>query len=77
MTDTVIHSIRVSYDETDERVRNFVSYLKSEKRNNDMLAYYRSAKEIYPEEKFVVLSDNEFSISCDNNHRCVLKLRGM
>lgn len=77
MTDITIHSIRVSYEETDERVRKFVSYLKNEKRKNEMLGYYGSAKEIYPEEKYIVAFGDEYSLVCDNNHKCVLKLRGM
>lgn len=76
MTDTVIHSIRVSYDQTDERVRNLVTYLKNDNRKDEMLGYYNSAKEINPEEKYIVLFGNEFSLVCDSSHKCVLKLRG-
>jgi len=75
MTDITIHSIMVSYDQDDERVRQFINYLKNKK--EEMLAYYRSAKEIHPEEKYILILGNEYSLVCDSSHKCVLKLRGM
>ena len=76
MTDTTIHSISVTYDQDDVRVRDFVSYLKSEKRKKEMLGYYGSAKEMNPQEKYVMAFGHEFSFSCNSNHKCILKLRG-
>jgi hypothetical protein len=76
MTDTIIHHINISYDETDERVRKFIDYLKSEKRKQEMEGYYGSARASNPAEKYVLAFGHEFSFVCDGSHRCVLKLRG-
>lgn len=76
MTDTVIHSIRVSYDQTDDRVRKLVSYLKGDDKKNEMMAYYNNAKEIHPDKKYITLFGDDFSLTCDSSHKCILKLRG-
>lgn len=75
MTDVTIHSIRLSYDETDERVRSFVNFLKN--RKEEFISYHNLAKSIFPEEKYIVRGGDEFSLVCDRNHKCILKLRGM
>jgi hypothetical protein len=76
MTDTTIHHVNVAYDETDSRVREFVTYLKNEKRAKEMAGYYGSSKEASPREKYILAFGHEFSFSCDDRHICTLKLRG-
>jgi len=78
MTDTTIHNIRVSYDESDERVRNFIHYLKNESRKEELLADYEKTQQA-PENQ-IYLEDslgNEFTFFCGKSHNCSLKLRGM
>ncbi|HWA31962.1 MAG TPA: hypothetical protein VG694_00710 [Candidatus Paceibacterota bacterium] len=77
MTDTVIHHIRVSYDEDDPRVRSFVAYLKDDSHKDEMLGYYGSAKESHPSEKYVMKEGNDFSLSISDNGVCHIRLRGM
>ena len=78
MSDAIIHNIRISYDETDDRVRNFVKYLKNEDRKEEVKSYYESARnagsdgQIYLSDKF----GNEFSLECSGEHICHLNLRG-
>ena len=78
MTDIVFHNTHVSYDESHERVRNFVVYLKDEKRKDEMKAYYEQAlkaadNKIHLNDKF----GNEFTLICNSGHNCELRLRGM
>jgi hypothetical protein len=78
MSDIVIHNINVSYDESHERVRNFVEYLQGEDRKDEMKAYYEEARR--SENGKLHLSDkmnNEFTLICQENHICFLRLRGM
>ncbi|MEK7572596.1 MAG: hypothetical protein AAB493_01935 [Patescibacteria group bacterium] len=78
MSDTTIHNIHISYDESHERVKDFVKYLKAEERKEEMKAYYEEA--IHSEDNKIHLNDklgNEFTLECTNEHRCNLKLRGM
>jgi hypothetical protein len=78
MSDTVIHNIKVSYDESFQEVLDFAKYLKSEKRKDEMKSYYEEARHS-PEYK-IYLSDkngNEFALICDIEHICRLGLRGM
>ncbi|MEJ0001835.1 MAG: hypothetical protein WDN09_01450 [bacterium] len=76
MTEATIHHVRVTYDDSDPRVRDFVAYLKDEKRDAEMRGYYGSAREIFPGEKYIMAAGNEFSFSCNERHICTLKLRG-
>ncbi|MEI6581164.1 MAG: hypothetical protein WCO07_03275 [bacterium] len=78
MSDTVIHNINISYDESHEEVRDFVNYLKSDKRKDEVKAYYEEARhspgnKIHLSDKF----DNEFTLICEHEHVCYLRLRGM
>jgi hypothetical protein len=76
MSDTFIHNIRISYDESDERVRDFVGYLKDEKRKEEMKKYYGEARQnnkIYINDSF----NNEFTLTYVGNYNCSLGLRGM
>lgn len=78
MTDIVFHNTRVSYDESHERVRNFVAYLKNENRKEEMHAYYEETQrnhdgKIHISDKF----GNEFTLICSSGHNCELRLRGM
>ena len=78
MSDTVINHINVSYDESDERVRNFVKYLKNENRKEEIRNNYQKARQ-NPEGK-LYLSDeagNEFTLVCTEMYNCTLGLRGM
>jgi hypothetical protein len=78
MSDTVVHHINISYDESDERVKNFVKYLKSEDRKTEMETYFNQAKQS-PEGK-LYLSDkknNDFTLICTNGYNCTLGLRGI
>jgi hypothetical protein len=77
MTDTVIHNIRVSYDEDDQRVQQFVKYLKADERKLEMLSYYGSAKESSPKEKYISTEGNDFSLTISDNGVCHIRLRGM
>lgn len=77
MSDLVIHNVNVSYDESDERVRNFVQYLKSYDRTEEMRKYYGEVKSSV--DKTINLSDqfgNEFTLEYLGGHNCSLKLRG-
>lgn len=78
MSDTIIHNIKVSYDESHDRVKNFVEYLKNEKRREEMKAYYEEAKRS-PHFKMHINDEhnNEFTLECEGDHRCDLRLRGM
>ncbi len=79
MSDITIHNIHISYDETDDRVRDFVKYLKGEGRREEFRAYYEKARssgkdgQIYLSDQF----SNEFSLECMGEHICRLGLRGM
>jgi hypothetical protein len=78
MSDTVIHNIKISYDESFQEVRDFANYLKSDKRKEEMKTYYQEARR--SEGYKIYLSDkdgNEFSLICDLEHICRLELRGM
>ena len=78
MSDLTIHNINVSYDESHQRVRDFVTYLKSDKRKEEMKAYYDEAR--HSKDEKIYLNDkigNEFTLVCDDNHNCILRLRGM
>ena len=79
MTDTVIHNTRVSYDEDDERVRAFVKHLKNIEMKEEFRNSYEKARH-GSEDKRVYLSDslgNEFTLECEGEHICNLRLRGM
>lgn len=78
MSDIIIHNVRVSYDESHERVRNFVKYLQSSERKEELKAYYKEAHQsvdnkIHLNDK----SGNEFTLECNGEHNCTLRLRGM
>ncbi len=73
-----MHNIRVSYDESHERVRDFVKYLQASERKEELKAYYEEAKrssdrKIHLNDKF----GNEFTLECTGEHICNLRLRGM
>ena len=73
-----MHNMHVSYDESRERVRSFVSYLKDEKHKDEMKEYYEEARKhsdgkIHIEDKH----GNEFTLICSSGHNCELRLRGM
>jgi hypothetical protein len=79
MTDTIIHNIRISYDEEHERVRDFIEYLKNDKRKEELRAYYEEARHRGQDNK-IHLNDkfgNEFTLECHGEHLCSLRLRGM
>lgn len=78
MTDIVFHNTRVSYDESHERVRKFVIYLKDEKRKEEMKSYYEEALKS-PDNKIHINDEhgNEFTLICNSGHNCELRLRGM
>ena len=78
MSDIIIHNINISYDESHDRVREFVKYLQDEKRKDEMKAYYDEAKR--DSKNKIHLSDklgNEFTLECTGEHNCHLGLRGM
>jgi len=78
MSDLIIHNINVSYDESHERVRNFVKYLQSDSRKEEMKAYYDEAK--HSSEGKIHLNDkdgNEFTLVYNGGYNCTLRLRGM
>ncbi len=78
MTDKTIHNIHVSYDESHERIRNYIEYLKSDKRKDELKGYYEEAKQ--KTDGKIHINDqmnNEFTLICDTNHNCTLRLRGM
>jgi glycosylphosphatidylinositol transamidase (GPIT) subunit GPI8 len=78
MSDLTIHNINISYDESDERVRNFIKYLRSESGKEETKASYQKARE--DKDNKVYLSDktgNEFTMICPSEHNCDLRLRGM
>lgn len=78
MSDTIIHNIRISYDESHERVIDFVKYLKDEKRKEELKSYYNEAR--HSENNKIYLNDkfgNEFTLECTGEHKCDLRLRGM
>ena len=70
--------MRISYDESHERVRNFVDYLKDEKRKEEIKAYYEETK--HSKDNKIHLNDkfgNEFTLEKIGEHNCTLRLRGM
>ena len=78
MSDTIIHNIRISYDETHERVRNFVKYLQADDRKEEMRSFYKEAHD--SSDRKIHLNDklgNEFTLECSGEHNCSLRLRGM
>ena len=78
MSDLIVYNINISYDESHERVTNFVKYLQGDERRETMKAYFDEAKRS-PENK-IHLSDkdgNEFTMICNNGYNCTLRLRGM
>jgi hypothetical protein len=78
MSDIVIHNIRISYDESHERVRNFVKYLQREEGKEEMRAYYEEAR--HSKDNKIHLNDkfgNEFTLEKTGEHNCSLRLRGM
>ena len=78
MSDTVVHNIKISYDESDERVRRFVGHLKSVGMKEEMRKYHDEA--LGSSDKKIHLTDdagNEFTLSCPDMHICNLKTRGM
>ena len=78
MSDLVIHNINISYDESDERVRNFVKYLKRPEQKEETRAYYLQVKNS-PEQRIYIVDHygNEFSFVYQNEHNCLIGLRGM
>jgi hypothetical protein len=78
MSDLVIHNIKVDYDDLHQRVRDFVHYLQAEERREEMKAYYDEAHHS-PDGKIHINDKhgNEFTLECDNEHHCTLRLRGM
>lgn len=77
MTDVILHSIRISYDETNEYVREFVDYLKKFKSKKDILAYYHNSINMPKGEIYKInRAGQDFIFICSNNHSCILKLRG-
>ena len=78
MSDTVIHKIKVSYDESFKEVLDFSKYLKSEKRKDEMIRYYEEARHSPGYKIYISDNDgNEFTLICDLEHICRLELRGM
>lgn len=78
MSDTVVHNLRVSFDETDERVRDFVKYLKSEKGKEEMIKYYTQASSSSDKKTYINdLEGNEFTLIHNGGYNCLLVLRGM
>ena len=78
MSDTVIHNINVSYDESHERVKSFVKYLKDEDRKEEMKAYFNQAKHNSDGKMHLADKDgNEFTLVCTEGYNCTLRLRGM
>lgn len=79
MSDTTIHNIHVSYDESHVEVKDFVNYLKSQNRKDEMKTYYDEAF-YHNVDKIIYINDklgNEFILECLSEHKCALKLRGM
>ncbi|HEU0085939.1 MAG TPA: hypothetical protein VFQ59_03210 [Candidatus Paceibacterota bacterium] len=78
MSDIIIHHIKLTYDETDERVRDFVKHLKADKEKEDMEQYYLEAM-MQKEGKLNIedMHGNEFTFYCQQGHMCRVGLRGM
>lgn len=78
MSDTVVHNIKLSYDESDDRVRAYVSYLRGASAAENLKKYHDEA--LKSTEHKIYLSDengNEFTFTCDQVHICHLRTRGM
>ncbi|MEI7765363.1 MAG: hypothetical protein WCI93_02135 [bacterium] len=78
MSDIIMHNIRISYDESHERVRNFVKYLQGENQTEELRAYYEETKR--NQDNKIHLNDklgNEFTLERTGEHVCELRLRGM
>lgn len=76
MSDIIIHHFNISYDESDERVVNFVKHLKYAE--GELEGYYD--KTIADKSGKIFVSDkdgNEFALVCNPGHNCALTLRGM
>ncbi|HNW71563.1 MAG TPA: hypothetical protein PKZ36_02305 [Candidatus Paceibacterota bacterium] len=78
MTDIIIHNIKISYDESHERVRDFVKYLKDEKRKEELKGFYEEIR--HSKDNKIHINDihnNEFTLERVGEHMCTLNLRGM
>ena len=78
MSDLVIHNINISYDESHERVRDFIKYLQDDSRKEELKAYFEEAKR--NSDNKMHLSDkngNEFTLVYNGVYNCTLRLRGM
>lgn len=78
MSDLIIHHIKVSYDESDERVRSFIKHLQGDKGRDDLEKYYQEALEQKDGKLHVEdTAGNEFTFHCRSGHICSVRLRGM
>jgi len=78
MSDLIIHHVNISYDESDERVRNFIQYLNSDSRKDLMMFYYKEAmKESSHSLSLNDKDGNDFTLVCSDGFNCTLSLRGM
>ncbi len=78
MLNIVIHEINISYDDSHERIKNFIEYLKLESMREEIKAYYEAVKIDY--EKKIHINDkygNEFTLEYKGNHKCNLRLRNI
>ena len=78
MSDTIVHRINISYDESFPEVGDFVKYLKREGAIDEMKSYHDQARK-NPDHK-IYMNDkkgNEFTLTCEHEHICRLGLRGM
>lgn len=78
MSDIIIHHYKIIYDEGEERVRNYVKYLKAFSNEEELTKYYEECLKdkngrVYIEDKM----GNEFTFICSKGHNCYLYLRGM
>ncbi len=76
MSDTIIHHIKLSYDESDPRVLYFVKHLR--RTEGALLEYYEKC--LKEKDGKIYISDeegNEFTLICNPGHNCLLTLRGM
>jgi len=76
MKNIMIHEINISYDDSHERVINFIEYLKSESMKEEVKAYYEAAKNKYDQKIHINdKHDNEFTLEYKGDHNCNLRLR--
>jgi len=78
MINTIIHERNISYDETHERVRNFIEHLKEYENAEEFKGFCHEARD--SEDGKVHLNDsedNQFTLEYTGDDHFILRLRNL